>query len=492
MNTYCQFRKKGTLFVFVLFAFISFPQRSFAQYEWLDKETDHFKIIYKTSHSHIADYLLNCAEKSFSMLERIFKYSPAEKIVLNTFDLYDYGFGESTSIPQNYIHIEIEPFEPGYENVPYNERFQWVINHELVHIFYNDQSVKPESAARSIFSKVAPEQIQPMTIPYSVITNYNRYSPMWYQEAIAIYLETFMSGGFGRLLSSFDEMFFRSMVLEKRDFPTLNELESALPNNSFMLDMLSYLYGARFSAFLALKYGNDAFLDWYRNNNSSGYSNYSKRFKKKFGIPLSEAWDNFLANERIFEEGNVVRLNTSPVTKLNYTIQKSFGWVSQPFFDGKDNIYFSYHTKHKLASICRQNLITGVSEDLYSLPTPSLSQVSSTAFDPVSGFYFFTTNNNQLYRDVIVLDVKSKESKVIFNDERVGNLSVSPVSKTLWGVRHNAGEASIVYSQYPYREFTMLRSFPIGEEVYSPECKPVQGVISLLYYINLQVFSSFY
>ena len=58
--------------------------------------------------------------------------------------------------------------EPGYESIPYNERFQWIISHELVHIVVNDHSSNIESFARSLFSKVVPEQIQPLTIIYSL------------------------------------------------------------------------------------------------------------------------------------------------------------------------------------------------------------------------------------------------------------------------------------------------------------------------------------
>jgi hypothetical protein len=449
------------------------PQKTYSQNEWFEKESAHFKIIYKTSHSHLAGYLLDCAERSYSVLRDIFEYEPTEKIILNTFDLYDYGFGEATSIPQNYIHIEIEPFEPGYENVSYNERFQWVINHELVHIFFNDQSNIWESAARTIFSKVAPEQIQPMTIFYSLITNYNRYSPVWHQEAIAIYLETWLSGGFGRVLGSFNEMYFRSLVLEKKEFPSINGLESVLPNNTFLFEMVYYTYAARFANFLALKYGNKTFLNWYKNNKSAFYSNFAVSFKENFGISLSDSWNEFISAEQKFQQENITRLSGAPVTKLTHLASEGFGWVSQPFYDSRTkDIYFSYHTKHQLASICRFNLESSKCEKLYSLPTPSQSQVASTAFDSTSGLYFFTTNNNQLYRDISVLDVKTNESKMILEDERIGNLSISGTDRVLWGVRHHGGEASIVYAPYPYREFEILRSFSIGEEIYNLSVSP--------------------
>jgi len=457
----------------VIAIMLLFPLQISAQTEWLEKETANFKIIYKSNHSYLSNYLLNCAEKSYSVLEKIFNYHPTEKIILNTFDLYDYGFGESTSIPQNYIHIEIEPFEPGYESVPYNERFQWVINHELVHIFYNDQSNKAENALRSVISKVAPEQQQPLTIPFSLISNYNRYSPVWFQESIAVYLETWLGGGFGRLLGSFDEMFFRSLVYEKKEFIPLTELNSLIPNRSFLLDMDYYLYGARFASYLAVKYGSQKLLNWYKNNSAPWYADFVSSFNDEFGMSLKDSWNDFISSEIKFQSDNISRITKNKTTEAEYLNSVPSGWVSQPFYDEKTgSIYFSYHTANKLASICRLDLSSKTNVDLHSLPTPSLNQVSSTAFDNSNGRYFYTTNNNQLFRDIYILDTKTGESNILFEDERVGTLSYSQYRKTLWGVRHNAGEASIVFSEAPYTGFKTLRTFPVGEEVYGLAASP--------------------
>ena len=156
----------------------------------------------------------------------IFNYKPEQKIIINTYDVSDYGFGGTTTIPENYIRIEIEPLEAGYEVIPYSERFQWLLSHELVHIVVNDMAGNLESSLRSIFGKVLPERNQPLSVLYSLLTNHNRYTPRWYQEAIAVFIETWFSGGYGRLLGSFDEMYFRSLVNEKLPFPSDVELEN--------------------------------------------------------------------------------------------------------------------------------------------------------------------------------------------------------------------------------------------------------------------------
>ena len=95
--------------------------------DWYEKESEHFKIIYRVSHAPLVNHILSSAENALKRLMSIFDYKPSEQIVINTYDVSDYGFGATTTIPQNYIRLEIEPLEPGYEAVPYNERIQWLL-----------------------------------------------------------------------------------------------------------------------------------------------------------------------------------------------------------------------------------------------------------------------------------------------------------------------------------------------------------------------------
>jgi hypothetical protein len=92
----------------------------------------------------------------------------------------------------------------------------------------NDLASGSEAFSRSIFSKVAPEQVQPLTVFYSLLTNYSRYTPRWHQEAIAVFMETWLSGGFGRTLGNFDEMYFRTLVIDGREFPSFQTIDGVI------------------------------------------------------------------------------------------------------------------------------------------------------------------------------------------------------------------------------------------------------------------------
>ena len=434
--------------------------------DWFKTESENFTVLYRESHSSIIPYIIRSVESSLKVLMNLFDYKPSEKIIINTYDVSDYGFGTATTIPRNFIRLEIEPLEPGYENIPYNERLQWLISHELVHIVVNDQASNIENLSRKVFQKVTPEQVQPITVFYSILTNYSRYTPRWHQEAIAVFLETWMSGGFGRILGNFDEMYFRTMVLDNKEFPSDIRLDAKTTHNSFLVETLFYLYGARFAAYLAIKHDAQKLLEWFKISKGDFYHGFKNKFEIVFNKDFDEEWNNFLQYEKEFQKKNIEKLNSSKTTYVKRIKDEPFGFTTQPHYDPvSETVIFGYHQPHHLSSIQKLNLRSLISDELGTLPTPSQYQVASTAFDYENGFFFYTTNNNQLYRDVYVLDVQTEETKILFKDSRIGHLTVSPVTHELWGVKHSGGKAAIIYSPYPYNVLEQITEFLVGDEI---------------------------
>lgn len=433
--------------------------------DWYSKESEHFKIIYRDSHSHLVNHILSSAENSLAQLQKLFNYLPNDKIIINTYDVSDFGFGATTTIPENYIRLEIEPLEPGYEMVPYSERFQWLISHELVHIVVNDMSSDFESSLRSLMGKVNPDKNQPLTAFYSLITNHNRYTPRWYQEAIAVFVETWFSGGYGRILGNFDEMYFRSLVNDNQKFAGASEIENVTSHKSILLENILYLYGSRFIAHLANKYGAQKIYDWFSPQKNEFYPGIESKFEQIYGIDFNDAWENFISDEQEFQISNISLIKKYPLTEFQRLSDTSFGWVTNSTYDSKNNtLIFGYHRRGQLAEIQNFNLDTQKSDYITTLPTPSLVQVSALAYDESYKKLFYTTNNNQLYRDVWEYDLNSKKEKLLFKDSRIGQLTISSAAHELWGIQHLSGKAILIRSKYPYTEYQSLSVFDVGDE----------------------------
>ncbi len=379
----------------------------------------------------------------------------------------------TTTVPENFIRLEIEPFEHGYENIPFNERFQWVLSHELVHVVVDDHASNVEEVTRSIFSKVSPEQVQPLSIFYSLLTNYSRYTPRWHQEGIAVFLETWLNGGYGRVLGNFDEMYFRSMVADSVRFPSYVELDAKTTLTNFLLGTLYYLYGERFCTYLSIKYGAHKLIDWFKEEPDDFYDGFINKFENIYGISLDDAWNNFISNEKKFEGQNIKRIESAGLTPVKQLQHKPIGWITEPYFIQQDSMMiFGYHTPNYLAGIQKLNLKNGKSKRIGTLPTPSLINLASTAYDKDLGLFFYTTKNNELFRDVCVLQTSTNDTKVLFADCRVGDLTITSTTHDLWGVMHSNGEASLVVSPYPYRNLVPLIKFDADDEIYDLAIKP--------------------
>jgi len=119
-----------------------------------------------------------------------------------------------------------------------------------------------DKAARSdvVYRKILGGKIcilngNPVTMVDSYLTTPRWYSPRWYHEGIAIFMETWMSGGMGRTLGSYDEMVFRTMVRDSAYFYRPIGLETEGTAIDFQVGVNAYLYGTRFDSYLGYKYG---------------------------------------------------------------------------------------------------------------------------------------------------------------------------------------------------------------------------------------------
>ena len=69
---------------------------------------------------------------------------------------------------------------------------------------------------------------------------------------------------YGRAQGGYDEMMFRAMVRDDAPFYDPLGLVSIGTEIDFQVGANAYLYGTRFMSYLALEYGPEKLLDWWR------------------------------------------------------------------------------------------------------------------------------------------------------------------------------------------------------------------------------------
>jgi len=61
------------------------------------------------------------------------------------------------------------------------------------------------------------------------------------------------------------------------------------------------------------------------------------------------------------------------------------------------------------------------------------------------------------------VDVDTGKKKMLLRDARIGDFAINPADKSLWGIRHQNGFATIVRLPAPYTSFNQVHTFKYGE-----------------------------
>src|SRR5213593_181354 len=440
-------------------ALLLLPQIS--QAELATIETQDLRLVYNRSTlSFLAPYASRCFENSMRFHQRLFHYTPTEKVNVILDDVSDFGNAGVSVNPRNSMLVHIAPVNFAYETGPSNERMNFTMNHEVVHVVALDQAAGADKVFRELFrGKVRETNEHPESILYSFLCLPRRAAPRWYHEGIAVFLETWMAGGIGRAQGPYDEMVFRSMVRDGSRFYDPLGLESEGTKTDFQVGVNSYLYGTRFLTYLAHEYSPEQVVRWSaRQPGSRAY--FASQFKHVFGKSLSDGWREWLTFEHAFQRANLDSVRRHPITPHRDLSPHALGSVSRAYLDPRTRtLYAAVQHPGTVAYIAAIPLEGGPIRQVAEVKGPALYFVCSLARDTESGLFYYTTDNNE-WRDLCVLDPRTGKSRRLIKDARIGDLVYHPRDRSLWGVRHLDGISSIVRIPPPYTNYTRVYSLP--------------------------------
>jgi len=441
------------------------PRPVSAQLATLD--THDVSIVYlEPLQSFLAPYVAQASENSLAFHRKLFDFGPSEKITVLLTDFADFGNAGADSVPRDLVTLRIAPLSFAYETFTANERMNYLMNHELVHVATSDRAAARDRAFRRLFrGKVAPVPEHPESIGYFFLTSPRRAAPRWYLEGIAVFLDTWMAGGLGRAQGPYDEMVFRSMVRDGSRFYDPLGLSSELTKTDFRLEANSYLYGTRFMSYLAYRYSPESLLRWVTRTDGS-HAYYSAAFQAEYGIPLEQAWRDWIAFEREFQQANLDAIRTFPTTPYADISRQPLGSLSRAWLDPKTNrLYAGVNHPGTVGYIGAISLADGSIENLHDIKQPRMYTVTSLAWDAESRTLFYTADNSGM-RDLMALDPATKKERLLIKDARIGELVINRADRSLWGIRTFNGICTLVRMAAPYTEWTRLYSWPYGETAY--------------------------
>jgi len=390
---------------------------------------------------------------------------PHEKTYVMLTDFEDDGHGGAITMPINLIMLGISPFNYAFSITPSSERFQWLFNHELTHIVLADKANKTDVFWRkALMGKVRRDEKMPVTAFWSYLTTPRWYAPRWYHEGIACYIETWTSGGLGRALGPYDEMYFRSIINEGYPLYSVVGLETEGSTIDFQVGANAYLYGTRFITYLAQQYGEGKIKDLYtRTDDSKRF--YARQFKTVYGKSVKEAWQDWIQFETAFQKANIKAIKEYPLSDFRPLTPEPLGSFSNIGFDEKDRkVYAAINHPGDISQIAELDLQTGKVKKIAVLDSPMLYTVSFLAYDSEKKQIFFTEHNSK-YRSLVQLDVASGKKKTLVELSRTGNLVYNPVDRCLWGVRHDNGYATLVKIPEPYTQIKPVYTVEFGRSL---------------------------
>jgi hypothetical protein len=436
-------------------------------------ESPNLVLVYlEPTQSFLTPHLARSFENSLAFQSRLFDFRPSERITVLLTDFADFGNAGADSVPRNLVTVKIAPLSFAYETFTANERMNYLMNHELVHVATTDRAAGSDRVFRSLFrGKVAPSADHPETIGYFYLTSPRRAAPRWYLEGIAVFLDTWMAGGIGRAQGPYDEMVFRSMVRDSSPFYDPLGLASELTKADFRLEANSYLYGTRFMEYLAYTYSPEAVIRWVaRTDGSRAY--YASQFRQVFGVSLERAWSDWIAFEREFQAKNLEAIRKYPTTAYKDLSRQALGSVSRAYLDRRrQTVYAGLNYPGALGYVGAISLKNGSIEKLHDIKDPRSYTVTSLAYDEAADTLFYTSDNTA-WRDLIALDVKTKQQRILLKDARIGELAFDKADRSLWGVRTFNGICTLVRVPYPYHEWQSVYSWPYGNTAYDLDVSP--------------------
>lgn len=442
-------------------------------------ETDELRLLYfDPTETYLVPRIIQTFHDSLDAQEKILGWTPSDKTTVLLTDFADYGNAGASSVPANSVIVDIAPVPFTFETTSPAERMYTLMNHEMVHVATMDQPNDGDNKARRFFrGKVLATAEHPETILYQYLTAPRKSSPRWYLEGIAVFQETWMAGGLGRSQGGYDEMVFRSKVRDGAHFYDSLGLVSEGIKVDFQVGANAYLYGERFMSWLAYEYGPDKLVQWVSRDNSSRRY-YESDFERVYGLPLNDAWLRWIEHERIWQQANLQRLREYPVTEHKELSNGALGSVSRAYIDkDRNSLIAGVRYPGVVAHIGEYSLETRSMDRLQDVKIPMLYRVSSVAYDSDSETVFYTADN-YAYRDIMAIDLATRETRMLLEDARIGEIVFNPDDRSLWGIRHLNGYAALVRIPYPYDNWQLIETFPYGEVAYDLDISPDGAMLS--------------
>ncbi|MEB3196170.1 MAG: BamA/TamA family outer membrane protein [Candidatus Sericytochromatia bacterium] len=451
---------------------------------WTTLQTPHFRIYHTPELAHKAREVAAIAEDAHRLLVPMMQVEPPDVTEVVISDVFDELNSLAHNSPHRAVWLWMTPPNPD-EGMPIGRYDQWLrllFIHEYTHILQFEHTPwlvnQINSAAGGfIFSQLPTLPIEVTLQLPDLLTNV----PSYFTEGLAVYTESKFTGG-GRGLEGDFEM-TRRMAFWEGKVPAYDQVFGR-----YMLEWpmggYEYTWGSAFIAHLVARHGEKAPAEILRQYGVFPYLGFDNAVWRATGETAQQIWADMVRTlgaryeaERLVWKARADKRETLarfPVPKL---VTDTGRHHRHPLWLPDGTLWYTEAARNQSAKIYADKLDGSPREVVMSKSTRS---AVSVAENPDLVYYEADTSESPRgltsYRDIFVLDRKTKKKKQLTKNARLFAPMVSPDGKRLVGVPNGGGKTGLaIYdaaSGRHLREWLFdQNAYQFGNPVWSPDGK---------------------
>lgn len=445
---------------------------------YLITSSDHVEVIYRHEYAWAVPQVVANAEAIIAKLASLFPKIEQTKTIIHLVDSADSAQAFARFAPRPFIRLWLAAAaeQNDYGELRLNERFKLGLAHELTHIAMGST----HKSGLPALGKVSARSELPLSYPFAVLTNAKRFAPEWFHEGAAVFLESWLLAGKGRINSHLSEAFFRAWAAENEPLPPWHSLSLHQGYEPFA-QQYEYLFGARFMACLADRHGAEQVLHWIRSY--AGAAGFEAHFSAIFNRPIAGLWQACFSYERQWQAEQQLKLKRSNTLDSSGLNRAAISLASRPQLDRQTGeIILLQQPKDDLAHVLKWHVYTGHSQALGRGLFKRSRVQALTAYDEQSRQLFYTTDNSADWRDLYQLDIDRGEHRLLLPNLRLSNVAFDKSSAALWAVLMRNGRSHIAHIPAPYDAVYVHAMLPlelaIREWSISPDGQWLAAIVS--------------
>ena len=286
--------------------------------------TEDLRLLYfDATQGYLAPHVARCFLNSLELHRELWGWEPSQPVTVLLVDLSDRGNAAAGAVPRNLLMLEIAPLSFVYEIVSANERMNWLMNHELVHIAAVDQAAGRDRFWRKFFGgKVQPIAGQPGDHPLRLPDHAPRRRPALVPGGHRG-LRRDLDGGrhgarpgrLGRdglpLDGARRQPLLRPAWVWSPRAPRSTSRSRSTPISTAPASCPTWRY----------EYGPETVIEWVsRRDGSKAY--FAAQFEHVYGKTLDEAWADWIAWEHEFQQANLEAIRQYPIDARRRTSRR--------------------------------------------------------------------------------------------------------------------------------------------------------------------------